>query len=144
MKYIFNYLIPVYISLLQGKLWHNGSYSAVMVYNGGVPPNATSQDIYVVLSERLISQTPNKCAGQFTVTLLVDIVAKSSNFGYKDTDNIANQILGIINTFQNPDCTPDFQIVSTSVTSYNQSGLRLTDNVFRTLLRFEHNVLQLT
>jgi len=143
MKYFWKYGIPVYYSVLNGAVYYNGSYTHVKIYDGGVPPNATDEPIYIILGERLSTQTANKCIGQFDASLIVDIVDKTQSFGFGNTEDIANQIMGLINTFANPSAAPDFQIVTTSATTYNLSGLNPTDNIFRTLIRFEHKVLQL-
>jgi hypothetical protein len=142
MKYFWKYGIPAYYNILNGAIFYNGSYSSVKVYDGIVPPNATSQPIYIVLSERFSNQTANKTMSQFDASLLIDIVAKTSGFGYKDTEDIANQILALINQNANPNTMPDFQVATTRVNTFNLQGINQTDNIFRTFIRFEHKVLQ--
>jgi hypothetical protein len=141
-KYFWKYGIPAYINALSGKIYFNGSYSSVKIYDGMVPPNATSDQIYIVLGERLSNQTSNKTMNQFDASLLVDIVSKSNNFGFASSDDVAQQVMQIINSSANPDTMPDFQIVTTRTTTHNLSGLNPMDNVFRTLIRFEHKILQ--
>jgi hypothetical protein len=107
-----------------------------------VPPNATSDQIYIVLGERLSNQTSNKTMNQFDASLLVDIVSKSNNFGFSSSEDVAQQVMQIINSSANPNTMPDFQIVTTRTSTFNLSGLNPMDNVFRTLIRFEHKILQ--
>lgn len=107
-----------------------------------VPPNATSEQIYIVLGERLSNQTSNKTMNQFDASLLVDIVSKSNNFGFANSEDVAQQVMQIINSSANPDTMPDFQVVTTRTSTFNLSGLNPMDNVFRTLIRFEHKILQ--
>ena len=107
-----------------------------------VPPNETSDQIYIVLGERLSNQTSNKTMNQFDASLLVDVVSKSNNFGFASSDDVAQQVMQIINSSANPDTMPDFQIVTTRTSTHNLSGVNPMDNVFRTLIRFEHKILQ--
>ena len=107
-----------------------------------VPPNATSEQIYIVLGERLSNQTSNKTMNQFDASLLVDIVSKSNNFGFASSEDVAQQVMQIISSTANPDTMPDFQVVTTRTSTFNLSGLNPMDNVFRTLIRFEHKILQ--
>lgn len=142
MKYFWKYGIPAYVTALTGNIYFNGSYSAVKIYDGMVPPNATSEQIYIVLGERLTNQTSNKTMNQFEASLLVDVVSKSNNFGFASSDDVAQQIMQLINSTINPNTMPDFQVVTTRTTTHNLSGLNPMDNVFRTLIRFEHKILQ--
>lgn len=142
MKYFWKYGIPAYYNTLNGAIYYNGSYTSVKIYDGIVPPDATAQPIYIVLGERLSNQTANKTMSQFDASLLIDIVAKTGSFGFKDSEDIASQILGLINQNANPNCSPDFQVATTRVSTFNLSGINPTDNIFRTLIRFEHKVLQ--
>ena len=142
MKYFWKYGIPAYYNTLNGAIYYNGSYSSVKIYDGIVPPDATAQPIYIVLGERLSNQTANKTMSQFDASLLIDVVAKTGSFGFKDSEDIASQILGLINQNANPNCSPDFQVATTRVSTFNLSGINPTDNIFRTLIRFEHKVLQ--
>jgi hypothetical protein len=141
-KYFWKYGIPSYVTALTGNIYFNGSYSAVKIYDGMVPPNATSEQIYIVLGERLTNQTSNKTMNQFEASLLVDVVSKSNNFGFASSDDVAQQIMQLINSTINPNTMPDFQVVTTRTTTHNLSGLNPMDNVFRTLIRFEHKILQ--
>ena len=89
MKYFWKYGIPAYVNALSGNIYFNGSYSSVKIYDGMVPPNATSDQIYIVLGERLSNQTSNKTMNQFDASLLVDIVSKSNNFGFATSEDVA-------------------------------------------------------
>ncbi len=142
MKYFWKYGIPAYVNALSGNIYFNGSYSSVKIYDGMVPPNATSEQIYIVLGERLSNQTSNKTMNQFDASLLVDVVSKSNNFGFASSEDVAQQVMQIISSSANPNTMPDFQVVTTRTSTFNLSGLNPMDNVFRTLIRFEHKILQ--
>jgi len=71
-KYFWKYGIPAYVNALSGKIYFNGSYSSVKIYDGMVPPNATGDQIYIVLGERLSNQTSNK-----TMKEIVELMKKN-------------------------------------------------------------------
>lgn len=140
-KYIFKYLVPAYFTILNGNITLLGT--PLPVYDGQVPP--TQNGSYILLGERTSSQTPGKTCTNFEAFLLVDVCIKGASYGFKDSQDCANQILVLINSDSNPNCAPDFQIVTTSVSSTNNlAGINASDNVFRTLIRFRHLVTQLT
>lgn len=143
MKYIFKYLIPAYFDILDGNISVQGI--TLPVYDAEAPANENGDfGSYILLGDRSSQQTQAK--GRFTseVFLLVDVCIKGNNFGFEDSEDAANQIMQLINSDANPDCTPDFQVVTTSIQSTNNlTGINKTDNVFRTLIRYRHLVNQL-
>jgi hypothetical protein len=140
MKYLFKYLIPAYFDALNGNVIVQGV--TLPIYDSEAPTGDFGS--YILLGDRTTTQTQYR--GGFTqeATLLVDIVVKGDNFGFEDCEDAADQVLSLINSDANPDCSPDFKVVTTSVLSTNSlSGLNKTDNIYRTLIRFQHNVIQL-
>jgi hypothetical protein len=140
MKLIWNYLIPAYFTELDGNILIDGD--ALPIYDGEAPPDV--QGSYILLGDRTSTQTQAK--GKFTseCTLLVDVVIKGPNFGFKDSEDAAEQIMQLINSDSNPICASSFQVVTTSIQSTNNlNGLNPTDNIFRTLIRFRHLVNQI-
>jgi hypothetical protein len=141
MKYIFSSLIPAYYTKLHGNIIVQGI--TLPIYDAEAPVGDFGS--YIMLGDRNSTQTQYKGGYTSEVTLLVDIVVKGDNFGFQDSEDAANQVLGLINSDSHPDCAPDFQVVTTSVQSTNSlTGINKTDNIFRTLIRFKHQVKQLT
>lgn len=140
MKYIFNYLIPEYYSILNGNVSINGSN--LPVYDGEAPSNPTES--YILIGDRFSTQLPGKKSFTSEANVLVDVVIKGNGFGFKDSEDAANQITQLINSDTEIDLSPDFQVVTTSVLSTNNlAGINPTDLTFRTLIRFRHIVKQL-
>ena len=121
MKYVFHYLIPVYDAI--------------------VPPNENGS--YILLGQRTTTQGQAKGTFEFDCTMLVDVVIRGQGFSFKDSQDAANQICQLINSDANPDCSPNFQVVTTSVLSINSlTGMTNSDLVYRTLIRFAHKIKQ--
>jgi len=132
MKNPFKYLIPAYYAALNGQITVNGTI--LPVYDGMVAPNG----------ERTSSQQQAKCGFLTECFVLIDIVLKGSNYGFKAADDAANQVLAIINSDDNPVPTSGIQVVTTSVQSINNlSSLNATDQVFRQLIRFRNVVSEI-
>lgn len=140
MKSIDLYIVPAYYNLLNGAITVEGE--VLPVYDGQV--DAAYQGSYILIGEISSSQTPGKTCLNFEVFVLIDVCIKGPSFGFKDADEATNQIFAIINPSANPNCYPDFQVVSTSLQSSNRlPGINATDNFFRRLSRFRHLVTEL-
>ena len=140
MKNPFKYLIPAYYSALNGNITINGNI--LPVYDGMAAPNA--EQSYIMIGERTSSQIDAKCGFTSECFVLIDVVLKGYGYGYKDSEEAADQILQRINSNMNPTPTSTFQVVTTSVQSINNlNGLNDSDNVFRTLIRFRNVVTQI-
>lgn len=140
MKNPFKYLIPAYYSALNGNITINGSI--LPVYDGMAAPNADSS--FIMIGERTSSQIDAKCGFTSECFVLIDVVLKGYGYGYKDSEEAADQILQRINSNLNPTPTSSFQVVTTSVQSINNlSSINSSDNVFRTLIRFRNVVTQI-
>ena len=140
MKYIFKYLIPEYYSILNGNITLNGQPLPVVDDMASAPQSTP----YILLGDRTSFQRQDKSGFLSEITLLVDVVVKGDNFGQGDAEDAANQIMALINSDNNPDLSPDFKVVTTSIQSTNNlSTLSPTDRIFRTLIRFRHIVKEL-
>ena len=140
MKLIFYYLIPAYFDIFFDAIELDGE--PLPVYDGQVPPDVTGS--YILIGERNAIQTKAKGRYNFECNVLIDVVIKGANYGFKDSEDCANQIMALINSDQNPVCQSSFQVVTTNVESVNNlAGLNPTDNVFRTLIRYSHKVNQI-
>jgi len=140
MKNPFKYLIPAYYSALNGNITINGSI--LPVYDGMAAPNADSS--FIMIGERTSSQIDAKCGFTSECFVLIDVVLKGYGYGYKDSEEAADQILQLINSNLNPTPSSSFQVVTTSVQSINNlSSINSSDNVFRTLIRFRNVVTQI-
>lgn len=140
MKNPFKYLIPAYYSALNGNISLNGSI--LPVYDGMAAPNADSS--FIMIGERTSSQIDAKCGFTSECFVLIDIVLKGYGYGFKDSEEAADQVLQRINSDLNPSPTSSFQVVTTSVQSINNlSSINSSDNVFRTLIRFRNIVTQI-
>lgn len=140
MKNPFKYLIPAYYTALNNQITINGSI--LPVYDGMAAPNADSS--YIMIGERTSSQIDAKCGFTSECFVLIDVVIKGASYGFKDSEDAADQILAIINSNANLVPSSSFQVVTTSVQSINNlSALNATDNVFRTLIRFRNVVTQI-
>ena len=93
MKNPFKYLIPAYYTALNGQITINGT--VLPVYDGLAAPNADSS--YIMIGERTSSQLNAKCSFTSECFVLIDIVLKGYGYGFKDTEEAADQILDIIN-----------------------------------------------
>lgn len=141
MKNPFKYLIPAYYTALTGQITIGGSI--LKVYDGMVPQNAAIS--YILIGERTSGQMKSKTDFTSECFVLIDCVIKGQNFGFKDSEEAADQVLAIINSNANLVPSSSFQVVTTSVQSINNlSSLNASDNVFRTLIRFRNTVLQIT
>ena len=126
-----------YFDALEGNI--TVDMITIPIYDG-VNPNEES--MYIVLAERSATQEDNKCGFDYSCTMLVDCIVKSTNFGYYKSDDIAEQVLGFINSNSLLDLTAyGFEMVSTELTDTNNlTSLNPEDGVFRTLLRFSHKL----
>lgn len=139
-KLIFTALVPAYYTILNGNITINST--ALPVYDGQVPPNYTGS--YILIGERTSTQTPGKTCTNFEAYLLVEVCIKGASYGFKDAEDCTNQILTLINNDANPDCSPTFQVTTTSISSTNElAGINASDSVFRVLTRFRHLVTEL-
>jgi len=118
------------------------SATALPVYDGMVPDNDLSE--YIVLDGRTSSQEQGKNGYTNSNTIIVDIVTKNANFGYKRSETISNLILTAINSDTKITLPSGWTSTSMYVDSIkNLDGLNPLDNVFRTLITYNLTITQI-
>ena len=138
MKNVLLYLSNAYYTKLNGNLTLGST--VLPVYDGMAPD--TELGSYVLIGvDRNAQQSGNKCNFQYTAQMLVDVVIKNGDFGFVDSDTVADQVGALINTFTHL-TVANFQVVNTSASFNNLQGLNPTEPTFRTLIRFTHNIFQ--
>jgi len=118
------------------------SATALVVYDGFAPEGAGNE--YIVLTGRTSSQEQGKEGYTNTITIIVDIITKNANFGYKRAETISDLVLTAINSDTNITLANGFTASSLSVESVrNLDGLNPLDNVFRVLITYNIIITQI-
>ena len=111
------------------------------VYDGLAPEGAASD--YIILDNRSSDSQEGKTGYTTPVTLVVDIVTKSANFGYKRAEEISNLVLSAINSDTTITLGNGFSASSLYVGGIrNLDGLNPLDNVFRTMITYNIIITQ--
>jgi hypothetical protein len=119
-----------------------GTATGLPVYDGIAPDNNLSE--YIMLDGRTSSQEQGKSGYTNTNTIIVDIVTKNANFGYKRSETISNLILTAINSDTKITLSSGWGSTSLYVDSIrNLDGLNPLDNVFRTLITYNLTITQI-
>lgn len=129
---------------LEIKKWFvtNLASVGIPVYDGFAPDNAPNE--YIILTGRTSSQEQGKSGYTNNTSIVVDIVTKSANFGYKRSEDISNLILTIINSDTNVTLSTGWNASSLSVESIrNLDGLSPLENVFRTIITYNIIITQI-
>ena len=115
--------------------------TSLNVYDGFAPDSAPNE--YIVLTGRTSSQEQGKSGFTNNISIVVDIVTKSANFGYKRSEEISNLVLTAINSNTNITLPSGWDSSALSVESVrNLDGLNPLDNVFRTLITYNITITQ--
>ena len=126
------------------KKWfytHLASATSLPVYDGLAPDNAPNE--YIIMDGRTSSQEQGKAGYTNSVTIIVDIVTKNANFGYKRAETISDLVLTAINSNTIITLSNGFYSSSVYVDSIrNLDGLNPLDNVFRTLITYNLIITQ--
>lgn len=118
-----------------------GTATGLPVYDGMAPDNNLSE--YIVLDGRTSSQEQGKSGYTNTNVIIVDIITKNANFGYKRAETISNLVLTAINSDTNITLANGFYSSSLSVASIrNLDGINPMDNVFRTIITYNIIITQ--
>ena len=118
------------------------SATSLVVYDGFAPEGAGNE--YIVLTGRTSTQDQGKEGYTNTITIIVDIITKNANFGYKRAETISNLVLTAINSDTNITLANGFTASSLSVESVrNLDGLNPLDNVFRVLITYNIIITQI-
>jgi hypothetical protein len=118
------------------------SATSLVVYDGFAPEGAGNE--YIVLTGRTSTQDQGKEGYTNTITIIVDIITKNANFGYKRAETISDLVLTAINSDTNITLANGFTASSLSVESVrNLDGLNPLDNVFRVLITYNIIITQI-
>ena len=118
------------------------SATALGVYDGFAPEGAGND--YIVLTGRTSSQDQGKAGYTNSISIIVDIITKNANFGYKRAETISDLVLTAINSDTNITLANGFTASSLSVESVrNLDGLNPLDNVFRVLITYNIIITQI-
>jgi hypothetical protein len=127
------------------KKWfftHLQSATGLSVYDGFAPDNVGSE--YIILDGRTSTQEQGKTSFVNSNTIIVDIVTKNANFGYKRSEEISNLVLAEINSNTQITLPTGWQSTSLYVQGIrNIDGLNPLDNVFRTLITYNLTITQI-
>ena len=117
------------------------SATSLGVYDGFAPDGIGNE--YIILDGRTSSQEQGKAGYTNSITIIVDIVTKNANFGYKRSETISNLILAAINSDTNITLPSGWTTSSLYVESIrNLDGLNPLDNVFRTIITYNIIITQ--
>jgi hypothetical protein len=118
------------------------SASGLPVYDGMAPDNDLNE--YIILDGRTSTQEQGKSGYTNSNVIIVDIVTKNANFGYKRSETISNLILTAINSDTKITLPSGWGSSSLYVDSIrNLDGLNPLDNVFRTLITYNLTITQI-
>ena len=111
------------------------------VYDGIAPDVAANE--YIIMDGRTSGQEQGKSGYTNFNTIVVDIVTKNANFGYKRSEEISNLVLTAINSDTNITLANGFYSSSVYVQSIrNLDGLNPLNNVFRTIITYNLTITQ--
>lgn len=111
------------------------------VYDGIAPDNSGSE--YIIMDGRMSTQEQGKIGYTNGISIVVDIVTKNANFGYKRSEEISNLVLANINSDTKITLSNGFTSSALSVQSIrNLDALNPTDNVFRTIITYNIIITQ--
>jgi hypothetical protein len=117
------------------------SATTLPVYDGIAPNSAPNE--YIIMDGRTSSQEQGKAGYTNGISIVVDIVVKNSNFGYKRAETISDLVLTAINSNTDITLSNGFYASSLVVGSIrNLDGLNPTDNVFRTIITYNIIITQ--
>jgi len=127
------------------KKWfytHLVSATSLPVYDGMAPDDAPNE--YIILDGRTSSQEQGKNGYTNSNSIIVDIVTKNANFGYKRSEEISNLVLTAINSDTVITLPTGWKSTSLYVGGIrNIDGLNPLDNVFRTLITYNLTITQI-
>ena len=96
------------------------------------------------MTGRTSSQEQGKAGYTNSISIVVDIITKNANFGYKRAETISDLILDDINSDTVITLSNGFTASSLSVESIrNLDGLNPLDNVFRVLITYNITITQI-
>ena len=116
--------------------------TSLVVYDGGnIPPDTGNE--YVTITGRQAGQEQGKTGYTSECTIICNIVAKSSNFGYDRTEAISNLILSGINSDTAIVLPTGWSATRLYVGGLtNLDSLNPLDNVFQTVITYSLIITQ--
>ena len=126
------------------KKWfitHVGTATGLGVYDGFAPELTATE--YIIVDGRTSTQEQGKSGYTNSNVIVIDIVTKNANFGYKRSEEISDLILASINSDTKITLPSGWTSTSLYVQSIrNLDGLNPLDNVFRTLITYNLTITQ--
>ena len=117
------------------------SATSLAVYDGIAPEGAGTE--YIIMTGRTGSQDQGKSGFTSTTVIVVDIVTKNANFGYKRAETISDLVLNAINSNTSITLPATWGASSLSVESIrNLDGINPIENVFRVLITYNITITQ--
>jgi len=117
------------------------SATSLAVYDGIAPEGAGTE--YIIMTGRTGSQDQGKSGYTSTTVIVVDIVTKNANFGYKRAETISDLVLNAINSNTTITLPVTWGGSSLSVESIrNLDGINPIENVFRVLITYNITITQ--
>jgi hypothetical protein len=96
------------------------------------------------MTGRTSSQDQGKSGYTNSISIVVDIITKNANFGYKRAEDISDLVLQDINSDTVITLSNGFTASSLSIESIrNLDGLNPLDNVFRVLITYNIIITQI-
>lgn len=117
------------------------AYAYIDVYDAMTPTDADGE--YIVITSRTANQGEGKDCFQFEVSANVDIVTKGSNFGFKRAEQIAELVMGGINSDTIVSLNVGWDCKNVVCESINNlEGLDPSENTFRVIIRYTFVISQ--
>lgn len=116
--------------------------TGLSVYDGFAPDDAGAE--YIVMDGRTGTQVMGKDGFVSEVVIILDIITKSANFGYKRAETISDLITAGIDSDSVVTLATGFSASSLSIDSIRTlDGLNQNDNIFRVLITYNLTVTQI-
>jgi len=117
------------------------AYTYIDVYDAMTPTDANGE--YIVVTSRTANQGEGKDCFQFEVSANVDIVTKGSSFGFKRAEQIAENIVGGINSDTVVTLPTGWDCKNVVCESINNlEDLDPSENTFRVIIRYTFVITQ--
>lgn len=117
------------------------AYSYIDVYDAMVPDDADGE--YIVISARTASPIDNKTGYSHEVSANIDIVTKGNGFGFKRAEQIAELVMGGINSDTIVTLPAGWDCKNVVMASINNlEDLDPFGNTFRVIIRYTFVITQ--
>ena len=117
------------------------AYTYIDVYDAMTPTDANGE--YIVVNSRTANQGEGKDCFQFEVSANVDVVTKGSSFGFKRAEQIAENIVGGINSDTIVTLPTGWDCKNVVCESINNlEDLDPSENTFRVIIRYTFVITQ--